>query len=84
MHVSHVYVATECEADVSIHVASKSTRSTYLEQNKNYDEAKAFTFASKQVLNTFVSLLDSWIALECDSEVNFAFLCPNESGKAKK
>ena len=57
-HVSHVYVATECEADVSIHLASKSDSSTFLEENKNYDEATAFTFASKQILNTMVSFLD--------------------------
>jgi len=82
-HVSHVYVATECEADVSIHVASKSDSSAYLEENKNYDQAIAFTFASKQILNTLVSFLDSWIALECDNEVKFGFHCPNESGKEK-
>ncbi len=80
-HVSHVYVATECEADVSIHLASKSDSSTYFEENKNYDESKTFTFASKQVLNTMVSFLDSWIPMECDNEVKFGFYCPNKSGK---
>lgn len=80
-HVSHVYIATECEADVSIHVASKSDSSTYLEENKNYDPAKTFTFASKQILNTMVSFLDSWIPLECDTDVKFGFYCPNEAGK---
>jgi len=82
-HVSHVYIATECEADVSIHAASATESSTYFEENKNYDEAKSFTFASNQVLNTMVAFLDSWIALECDSEVKFGFYCPNSVGKEK-
>lgn len=83
-HVSHVYIATECEADVSLHAASATESTTYFEENKNYDESKAFTFAGHQVLNTLVSFIDSWIPLECDSEVRFGFYCPNEVGKERK
>lgn len=82
--VSHVYIATECEADVSIHSASATESATYLEENKNYADSTAFTFASKQVLNTMVSFIDSWIPLACDSEVKFGFYCPNQIGKEKK
>lgn len=81
--VSHVYIATEFEGDVSIHVASNQDSSVYVEENKNYDGEKAFTFNSKQVLNTLVSFLDSWIGWQCDSSVGFGFYCPNEIGKER-
>ena len=79
--VTQAYIATECESDVSIHTASACASSSYLEENKNYADTTAFTFASGQVLNTIVSFVDSWIAWGCDPEIRFGFYLPQCSGK---
>ena len=81
---SHIYVATEAEGDVSLHVASPTGSNMYVEENKNYHEDHNFTFASKQVLNTIVSFLDSWVKWQLGSTVEFGFYCPNMIGKEKK
>lgn len=82
--VTHVYIATEFEGDVSIHIATADDCTVYVEENKNYDEDKAFTFASDQVLNTLVSFLDSWIGRwQCDSSVAFGFYSPNAISKER-
>jgi hypothetical protein len=81
--VTQAYIATECESDVSIHTASACASSSYLEENKNYADTTAFTFASGQVLNTIVSFVDSWIAWGCDPEIRFGFYCPNAVGKER-
>jgi len=81
--VTQAYIATEFEADVSIHTASDCASSSYLEENKNYEETTSFTFASRQVLNTIVSFVDSWIAWGCDPEIRFGFYCPNSVGKER-
>lgn len=69
---THVNVATEHKGDVYLQ-NEQSGYSGYIEEQKNYNEEKAFSFNSPQILNTLAYFLEIWLAKEKSPNIKFGF-----------
>jgi hypothetical protein len=79
------YASIEVLEDVSIIKVSDSETSTYLEEDKNYDETKSFTIFSEAILNTLVSFSDIYFGQWQESEgLLLGFYTTAGIGKEKK
>lgn len=79
------YASIEVQEDVSIFKVGDEETSTYLEEDKNYDENKNFTLFSDSVLNTLVSFSDIYFSKWQESEgLVFGFYTTAGIGKERK
>jgi len=77
----NVCCATELDDDVTLTTASTTETQKLNEQNKQFDDAVTFTFASDAVLNSMVNFADCWIEQRLSTKVVFAFYAPNNIGQ---
>jgi hypothetical protein len=66
---THVNVAIEYKGDVYL----QNDQSGYVEEQKNYNEEKAFSFNSHQILNTLAYFLEIWLAEGKSQNIKFGF-----------
>jgi len=74
---ARVNVAIEYKGDVYL----QNDQSGYVEEQKNYDEGKAFTFSSPQILNTLAYFLEIWLAKNKSQNIKFGFYSTTKIAK---
>lgn len=74
---AHVYCAIECGGDAVVVRSDQNETSEYSEEDKNYDEDTAFSFASQEVLNSMVLFIDSWLKRLASPNLYFGFYSTN-------
>lgn len=66
---TRVNVAIEYKGDVYLQNDQKG----YVEEQKNYDEDKAFSFNSSQILNTLAYFFEIWLTKDKSQNIKFGF-----------
>lgn len=74
---THVNVAIEYKGDVYL----QNEENIFIEEQKNYDEETAFTFHSKQIINTLAYFLEIWLREQKSDSLKFGFYTTNKIGK---
>lgn len=74
---AHVYCAIENGGDAVVVMSDHEKTAEYSEENKNYDEESAFSFASHAVLNSMVIFVDSWLKRLASPNLFFGFYSTN-------
>lgn len=74
---THVNVAIEYKGDVYL----QNDQSGYVEEQKNYNEEKAFSFNSHQILNTLAYFLEIWMAESKSQNIQFGFYSTSKIAK---
>ncbi len=74
---THVNVAIEHKGDVYL----QNDQSGYIEEQKNYNEEKAFSFNSHQILNTLAYFLEIWLGEEKSPNIKFGFYSTSKIAK---
>lgn len=74
---THVNVAIEHKGDVYL----QNDKTGYIEEQKNYNEEKAFSFNSQQILNTLVYFLEIWFAEDKSQNIKFGFYSTSKIAK---
>lgn len=76
---THINVAVEHKGDVYLHYDHLG----YVEEQKNYDKEKSFSFNSNQILNTLAYFLDIWLTEEKSKNIKFGFYSTCKIAKEK-
>ncbi len=74
---AHVNVAIEYKGDVYL----QNEQSGYVEEEKNYDDEKAFSFNSHQILNTLAYFLELWLTEGKSKNIKFGFYSTSKIAK---
>ena len=74
---THVHVAIEYKGDVYL----QNDQSGYIEEQKNYNEEKAFSFNSHQILNTLAYFLEIWLTEDKSQSIKFGFYSTSKIAK---
>lgn len=74
---THVNVAIEHKGDVYL----QNDQSGYIEEQKNYNEEKAFSFNSHQILNTLAYFLEIWLTENKSQNIKFGFYSTSKVAK---